>query len=58
MNHRLYWQVSGQGDDIILVHGWGMNGAVWDKVASLLALHFRVHVVDLPGYGNSHESYA
>jgi len=58
MDKGLYWQVSGQGDDIILVHGWGMNGAVWDKVVSLLAVHFRVHVVDLPGYGNSHESYA
>jgi len=49
----LYWQVSGQGQDLVLVHGWGMNGAVWQSTAQALSRHFRVHVVDLPGYGHS-----
>lgn len=49
----LYWQTSGSGPDIVLLHGWGMNGAVWQQTAEQLAQHFTVHVVDLPGYGNS-----
>lgn len=29
-----YWQSTGQGDDLVLVHGWGMNGAVWHQPLS------------------------
>lgn len=54
----LYWQVSGQGQDLVLVHGWGMNGAVWQQTAAVLSAHFRVHVVDLPGYGHSADLHA
>ncbi|MCG6202730.1 pimeloyl-ACP methyl ester esterase BioH [Psychromonas antarctica] len=53
MSNALYWQVSGQGHDLVLVHGWGMNGAVWQQIVDVLDVDFRVHVVDLPGYGHS-----
>lgn len=43
----------GQGPDLVLLHGWGMNGAVWHGIAQQLADHYRVHLVDLPGFGNS-----
>ncbi|SIR24003.1 pimeloyl-ACP methyl ester esterase BioH [Aeromonas hydrophila] len=43
----------GQGPDLVLLHGWGMNGAVWHGIAQQLAVHYRVHLVDLPGFGNS-----
>jgi pimeloyl-[acyl-carrier protein] methyl ester esterase len=49
----LHCEVHGNGADLVLLHGWGMNAAVWDDVAADLAKHFRVHCVDLPGYGNS-----
>jgi len=49
----LYVESSGSGTDIVLLHGWGMNAAVWDEVAIDLAKRFRVHCVDLPGHGNS-----
>ncbi|MGC9420982.1 pimeloyl-ACP methyl ester esterase BioH [Vibrio sp.] len=49
----LYWQVQGKGPDLVLVHGWGMNGAVWQQACEQLQANFRVHVVDLPGYGHS-----
>ena len=49
----LHCQVRGDGADLVLLHGWGMNAAVWDNVADDLAQHFRVHSVDLPGYGDS-----
>ncbi|MCE7612625.1 pimeloyl-ACP methyl ester esterase BioH [Vibrio fluvialis] len=58
MAAELYWQVNGSGPDLVLVHGWGMNGAVWQQTAEVLAAHFRVHVVDLPGYGHSADQHA
>lgn len=58
MSTSLYWQREGEGDDLVLVHGWGMNGAVWQRTVEILSQHFRVHVVDLPGYGHSADTHA
>jgi len=43
----------GNGPDLALLHGWGLNSRIWDGVCGDLADRFRVHVVDLPGYGQS-----
>jgi pimeloyl-[acyl-carrier protein] methyl ester esterase len=43
----------GSGAPLLLIHGWGMHGGVWDSVAEDLAEDFNVHIVDLPGYGYS-----
>ncbi len=58
MTSELYWQVTGSGPDLVLVHGWGMNGAVWQQTVDILQNQFRVHVVDLPGYGHSANCHA
>ena len=29
----LHWQSIGKGQDLILLHGWGMNGAVWQGLS-------------------------
>jgi len=50
---HLHVELSGQGPDLALLHGWGMHGGIWDGVRDALAERFRVHVVDLPGYGVS-----
>jgi len=49
----LYTQTSGKGPDLVLVHGWGLNGGIWDTLAPLLETGFRVTRVDLPGHGRS-----
>ncbi len=51
----LFIRTSGTGtDDIVLLHGWGFHGAVWNEVAeTLVAQGRRVHQVDLPGHGHS-----
>ncbi|VXD04509.1 pimeloyl-ACP methyl ester esterase BioH [Serratia oryzae] len=50
----LYWQTLGEGDrDLVLLHGWGLNAEVWSCTLDRLTPHFRVHLVDLPGYGRS-----
>ena len=43
----------GSGAPLVLIHGWGMHGGIWDNVVPQLAQHFRVHCVDLPGHGRS-----
>lgn len=49
----LYTHTLGVGPDVVLVHGWGMHSGVWEDVAEELFDHYRVTVVDLPGYGFS-----
>jgi len=49
----LHCVVSGSGPDLVLVHGWGMHAGIWADLARELAPFFRVHAVDLPGYGGS-----
>lgn len=50
---RMYIETQGHGEDLVLIHGWGIHGAVWQRVAEQLAAHYCVHVVDLPGCGGS-----
>ncbi|MGD2113193.1 MAG: pimeloyl-ACP methyl ester esterase BioH [Gammaproteobacteria bacterium] len=49
----LYTETSGTGPDLVLVHGWGLHGGVWDKLVPLLEPVLRVTCVDLPGHGRS-----
>lgn len=39
------------GPELVLVHGWGMNAAVWDGWLPGLAARGRVRTVELPGHG-------
>jgi pimeloyl-[acyl-carrier protein] methyl ester esterase len=50
---KLHVNSDGAGDDLVLLHGWGMHGGVWADMHDALANHFRVHSVDLPGHGQS-----
>ncbi len=50
----LYWHTTGSGTtELVLLHGWGLNSQVWSNIVPRLAPHFRLHLVDLPGYGRS-----
>lgn len=49
----LYYESQGKGDPIVLLHGWAMNGRVWDDVVPELSRSGRVLSVDLPGHGKS-----
>ncbi|TCV84766.1 pimeloyl-ACP methyl ester esterase BioH [Sulfurirhabdus autotrophica] len=50
---KLHIETHGAGKELVLLHGWGMHGGIWEGVQEQLAQHFRLHVVDLPGYGAS-----
>ncbi|MGD8620307.1 MAG: pimeloyl-ACP methyl ester esterase BioH [Gammaproteobacteria bacterium] len=49
----LYTETTGQGPELVLLHGWGLHGGVWDDFVPLLADAFRITRIDLPGHGNS-----
>ncbi len=49
----LYVESSGQGEHVVLVHGWGMHSGFWREFADLLRQSYRVSCVDLPGHGRS-----
>jgi pimeloyl-[acyl-carrier protein] methyl ester esterase len=53
MTATIWSKTYGQGDDLVLIHGWGMNASVWDAVLPELSEHYRVTVLDLPGHGRS-----
>ncbi len=46
-------QVCGKGPDLVLLHGWGLNLRVWDRLTEALESAFRLIAVDLPGHGRS-----
>lgn len=46
-------ETSGSGPHLALLHGWGLNSAVWNRVVETLARDYTLHVVDLPGHGHS-----
>lgn len=41
------------GLDLVLLHGWAMHSGIWCEVFTSLSEHFRVHLIDLPGHGDS-----
>lgn len=50
---RLHVERIGRGPDLVLLHGWGLHGGVWQGFGEALARRYRVHVPDLPGHGAS-----
>ncbi len=53
IEQTVYCRVTGEGKDLVLLHGWGVNSVVWEPVVDHLSKHFRLHLIDLPGFGRS-----
>jgi non-heme chloroperoxidase len=50
----LYYEDHGSGNPVILVHGWPLSGASWEKqVPALLEAGYRVITYDRRGFGDS-----
>lgn len=50
---RLHYVVGGEGEPLVLLHGWGSTWYMWRKVMPQLAEHYTVIAPDLPGLGDS-----
>ncbi|MAG77346.1 MAG: pimeloyl-[acyl-carrier protein] methyl ester esterase [Colwelliaceae bacterium] len=53
MAQSLHISSIGEGIPIVLLHGWGLNSAVFTPLAEALSSDYQVLSVDLPGYGYS-----
>jgi pimeloyl-ACP methyl ester carboxylesterase len=49
----IYAEISGAGQPLLLVHGLGGSTRWWARNVPALAYSYRVHVVDLAGFGRS-----
>lgn len=52
---RLYWEKSGKGKPLIMIHGNGGDHRGFRKSVSLLKQKFTVYTLDLPGHGQSEQ---
>jgi len=50
---KLYKHTTGEGEPLCFLHGWALNGSVWDPVVDHLKQKYQVTTVDLPGHGKS-----
>jgi pimeloyl-ACP methyl ester carboxylesterase len=50
--HVVYLE-GGQGEPLLLIHGFGADKDNWTRVARFLTPHYRVIAPDLPGFGES-----
>jgi pimeloyl-ACP methyl ester carboxylesterase len=51
--NRLAFTRCGAGAPLVLLHGLGSDRQAWEPVLPMLAAHFDVLTVDLPGFGDS-----
>jgi pimeloyl-ACP methyl ester carboxylesterase len=52
-NKKIFYRRIGSGDPVMLVHGFGEDGNVWDKQVEYLKDKYHLIVPDLPGSGKS-----
>jgi pimeloyl-ACP methyl ester carboxylesterase len=50
-HQTVYYQVVGQGEPIILIHGLSGSSRWWVRNIPALAEHYRLYLIDLPGFG-------
>ena len=49
----LHIEKIGQGEPLVMIHGWGMHSDMWMQARDLLGQNFELHLIDLPGMGHS-----
>ncbi|WP_348666496.1 pimeloyl-ACP methyl ester esterase BioH [Arsenophonus symbiont of Ornithomya chloropus] len=53
---NFFWEKVGTGkQNVVLLHGWGLNSEVWRTIVKVeSSANFCFHFVDLPGYGRNY----
>lgn len=54
-NISLHYTETGEGPDMILMHGWGCQGSTVASIEKVAAEYCRVFNIDFPGFGQSSE---
>ncbi len=55
MSAKCGWEIQNMQNDMVLLHGWGMNQGVWQVIKPELEFFHdgEVRCLDLPGFGNA-----
>ena len=51
--NNVYYELSGKGQSLILIHGFGSSHRCWKANIDALTPHFKVCAIDLIGFGDS-----
>jgi pimeloyl-ACP methyl ester carboxylesterase len=51
--HTIFYTVKGEGNPLLLIHGYGAGIWVWEKQIEVLSQFYRVYVLDVIGHGFS-----
>ena len=51
--HSTHYRVKGEGEPLILIHGFFFDSHMWDSSIDVLAKNYRVYALDLWGFGYS-----
>jgi len=54
-NLKVHYEVHGEGQPIVLLHGWGTSLRLYDSVMNFLKSNYKVYTLDFPGFGLSEE---
>ena len=54
-NVKINYKQYGEGEDVVLLHGWGQNIEMMNPLGNYLKDNHRVTIIDLPGFGVSSE---
>ena len=52
-NTPVNYKVTGKGNPVVLLHGFGETGDIWDQQVALLRPQYLLIIPDLPGSGSS-----
>jgi pimeloyl-ACP methyl ester carboxylesterase len=50
---KIHYVIGGQGEPLLLLHGFGQNWYMWNRLLPEFSKHFTVIAPDLPGVGES-----
>ena len=52
---NINYEEKGEGELIVLLHGWGSNIKLFANLNDLLSKKYKVVAMDMPGFGESQE---
>jgi pimeloyl-ACP methyl ester carboxylesterase len=50
---KIFYRIIGIGKPVVLLHGFGEDGTIWQNQINFLKNHFQLIIPDLPGSGHS-----
>jgi 3-oxoadipate enol-lactonase len=54
-SNGIFYKVVGEGEPLLLLHGFMVSGAMFDPLVNLLQSNFRIIIPDLRGHGHSRD---